>query len=62
MVKGRRGSLPKPVVEIKIEQTYQINEKDIMRDFQNSFDEMNDDFIFIEPKLIPIIPGDEQNF
>ena len=25
------------------------------------FEMVNDDFIFIEPKLIPIIPGDDPN-
>ena len=51
---------PKPKIEpIKTVNEYQMDEKSIMREFQNAFDEMNDDFIFIEPKLIPIIPGDD---
>jgi len=51
---------PKPIIEpIKTVKEYQMDEKSIMREFQNAFDEMNDDFIFIEPKLIPIIPGDD---
>lgn len=51
---------PKPIIEpIKTVNEYQMDEKSIMREFQNAFDEMNDDFIFIEPKLIPIIPGDD---
>jgi serine/threonine protein kinase len=55
-----KGQKPKPVVKIIPEQkVYQMSEKDIMREFQSAFDEMNDDFIFIEPKLIPIIPGDD---
>ena len=50
----------KPIIEpIKTVNEYQMDEKSIMREFQNAFDEMNDDFIFIEPKLIPIIPGDD---
>ena len=36
-----------------------MDEKAIQREFAKAFDEMNDDFIFIEPKLIPIIPGDD---
>ena len=44
---------------VKEENEYQMDEKSIMKEFQNAFDEMNDDFIFIEPKLIPIIPGDD---
>ena len=44
---------PKPIIEpIKTVNEYQMDEKSIMREFQNAFDEMNDDFIFIEPKLI----------
>ena len=51
---------PKPIIEpIKTVNEYKKNKKSIMREFQNAFDEMNDDFIFIEPKLIPIIPGDD---
>ena len=51
---------PKPIIEpIKTVNEYQMDEKSIIREFQNAFDEMNDDFIFIEPKLIPIIPGDD---
>ena len=51
---------PKPIIEpIKTVNEYQMDEKSIMREFLNAFDEMNDDFIFIEPKLIPIIPGDD---
>ena len=50
----------KPIIEPKKKVSeYQMDEKSIMREFQNAFDEMNDDFIFIEPKLIPIIPGDD---
>ena len=36
-----------------------MDEKTIQKEFLKAFDEMNDDFIFIEPKLIPIIPGDD---
>ena len=55
-----RDKKPQPVIKINPEQkVYQMSEKEIMREFQNAFDEMNDDFIFIEPKLIPIIPGDD---
>ena len=42
---------------------YDLEEEDIkkaiQKEFLKAFDEMNDDFIFIEPKLIPIIPGDD---
>ena len=37
----------------------EMDEKAIKNEFAKAFDEMNDDFIFIEPKLIPIIPGDD---
>ena len=37
----------------------QIDEKELRKKFLDAFDEMNDDFIYVEPKLIPIIPGDD---
>ena len=36
-----------------------IDEKTMRKEFLEAFDIMNDDTIFIEPKLIPIIPGDD---
>ena len=47
---------PKPVIKEIIKG---MDEKAIQKEFLKAFDEMNDDFIFIEPKLIPIIPGDD---
>ena len=44
---------PDPVID------YKMDEKAIQKEFLKDFDEMNDDFIYIEPKLIPIIPGDD---
>ena len=32
---------------------------DLKKEFLSAFDEMNEDFIYFEPKLIPIIPGDD---
>ena len=32
---------------------------DVKKEFLDSYFEMNGDFIYIEPKLIPIIPGDD---
>ena len=37
----------------------QMDEKELRKKFLDAFDEMNDDFIYVEPKLIPIIPGDD---
>ena len=37
----------------------QIDQKELRKKFLDAFDEMNDDFIYVEPKLIPIIPGDD---
>ena len=36
-----------------------IDEKDINEQFSEAFDFMNNDFIYIEPLLIPFIPGDD---
>ena len=36
-----------------------IDEKVMKKNIVEAFDMMNDDFIFIEPKLIPVIPGDD---
>ena len=51
---------PEPVpIPIPPEPVKEMDEKAIQNEFAKAFDEMNDDFIFIEPKLIPIIPGDD---
>ena len=36
-----------------------IDEKKLKKEFLDAFESMNDDFIYIEPRLIPIIPGDD---
>ena len=36
-----------------------ISQKALEQEFMKAFEMANDDFIFIEPKLIPIIPGDD---
>ena len=36
-----------------------INEKALEEEFIKVFEQVNDDFIFVGPKLIPIIPGDD---
>jgi len=51
---------PEPVpMPVPPEPPKEMDEKAIQKEFAKAFDEMNDDFIFIEPKLIPIIPGDD---
>ncbi len=50
--------LRKQMEEMNLKQKH-MDEKAIQKEFLKAFDEMNDDFIFIEPKLIPIIPGDD---
>ena len=47
------------VIDEKNKEIPAMDEKTIQKEFLKAFDEMNDDFIFIEPKLIPIIPGDD---
>ena len=37
----------------------EIDEKIINEKFIEAFDDMNDDFIYIEPQLIPFVPGDD---
>ena len=36
-----------------------VDEKTLKKYFLEAFDTMNDDFIYMEPKFIPIIPGDD---
>jgi len=36
-----------------------LNQKALEQEFMKVFEMVNDDFIYIEPKLIPIIPGDD---
>ena len=38
-----------------------LNGKDLENEFMRVFELVNDDFIYIEPKLIPMIPGDNPN-
>ena len=38
-----------------------IDTKALEQEFMKVFESINDDFIHIEPKLIPIIPGDDPN-
>ena len=44
----KNPTLPKP-----------LNQKALEQEFMKVFEMVNDDFIYIEPKLIPIIPGDD---
>ena len=43
----------------KINNMQKIDEKTLRKDFLEAFDTMNDDFIYMEPKLIPVILGDD---
>ena len=43
---------------IKILENEKLNEKKLNEEFMKIFELMNDNFIYISPKLIPIIPGD----
>ena len=36
-----------------------MDETTLRKNVLQAFDTMNEDFIFIEPKLVPIIPGDD---
>ena len=48
--------------EIKPEEeiyNQKVDDTIIRQEFSDAFQLMNDDFIYIEPKLIPIIPGDD---
>ena len=42
----------------KILENEKLNEKKLNEEFMRIFELMNDNFIYIAPKLIPIIPGD----
>ena len=54
-------SPPQPKIIIRREPTKQdkLSEKALEQEFMNVFEMVNEDFIFIAPKLIPIIPGDD---
>lgn len=36
-----------------------LTEEELRKEFFKVFERINDDFIYIEPKLLPIIPGDD---
>ena len=44
---------------VKTKEVKQLNEKALNEEFLKVFETINDDFIHVEPKLIPIIPGDD---
>ena len=46
---------------VKEEPVVKLSQKELEEKFMKIFEIVNDDFIFIEPKLIPIIPGDDPN-
>ena len=48
--------IPKPIDDDEVKK---IDDKAIKAEFLAAFESMNDDFIYIEPQLIPIIPGDD---
>ena len=48
---------PNPVI-IKPDER-KLNEEELKKEFLKVYESINDDFIYIEPKLIPIIPGDD---
>ena len=64
--KGKKGGKenevpPEDPPLIKRNSTVQepLNQKALEQEFMKVFEMVNDDFIYIEPKLIPIIPGDD---
>ena len=53
------ANIKKGDIVLTIEKGKKIDESTIKKEFLEAFEGMNDDFIYIEPKLIPIIPGDD---
>ena len=52
---------PQKIIDKPANQEKPLNQKALEKEFMRVFEMVNDDFIFIEPKLIPIIPGDDPN-
>ena len=52
---------PPRIIDKPQNQEKPLNQKALEKEFMRVFEIVNDDFIFIEPKLIPIIPGDDPN-
>jgi serine/threonine protein kinase len=52
---------PPKIIDKPANQEKPLNQKALEKEFMRVFEMVNDDFIFIEPKLIPIIPGDDPN-
>ena len=66
ITKGKKGGKenevpPEDPPLIKRKSTVQepLNQKALEQEFMKVFEMVNDDFIYIEPKLIPITPGDD---
>ena len=47
------------VININNEKNKEVDENTIKKVFLDSFFQMNNDFLYIEPRMIPIIPGDD---
>ena len=45
--------------KLEVIDSRKMNENQIKNEFLKAFDKINEDFIYIEPKLIPIVPGDD---
>ena len=58
-----RNKMPKPddIIIREPSKHIKLSEKALEQEFMKMFELVNDDFIFISPKLIPIIPGDDPN-
>ena len=58
---GEKGPIGDIEIKPEEEESIQgkVDDNIIKQEFSDAYLLMNDDFIYIEPKLIPIIPGDD---
>ena len=56
---GETGGNGKSIIVRQPTKHIKLSEKELAQEFMKVFEMVNDDFIFIGPKLIPIIPGDD---
>ena len=61
-LKDNKGTTTKIITNPKVQhepERVKLSEEELKKEFLKVYERINDDFIYIEPKLLPIIPGDD---
>ena len=61
-LKDNKGTTTKIITNQRVQhepERVKLSEEELKKEFLKVYERINDDFIYIEPKLLPIIPGDD---